>query len=187
MTIQRRGPRRSISPFGDLTDWFQEDPWQVFDRWRQQEMPTAPSIDVRETDDAYVVKAEMPGVKPDEAEVTLDGRTLVIRGRYGEEREDEQEGRWIVRERRSGTYARAITLPSGVDPEKIKASFENGELMLTVPKAQENRARRIPIGGGAAGAKSVGSGDGRTAARGEQGEQTSQQGQAGRPERPGTR
>jgi HSP20 family protein len=119
--------------------------------------------------------------------VTLDGRTLVIRGRYGEEREDEQEGRWIVRERRSGTYARAITLPSGVDPEKIKASFENGELMLTVPKAQENRARRIPIGGGAAGAKSVGSGDGRTAASGEQGEQTSQQGQAGRPERPGTR
>jgi HSP20 family protein len=128
---------------------------------RQQAVPTLPALDVRETDDAYVVKAEMPGVKPDDAEVTLDGRTLVIRGKYGEERDDEREGRWIVRERRSGTYARAITLPGAIDPEKITTSFEDGELKLTLPKAEESRARRIPIQGGQT-AKSVGSGEGRT-------------------------
>src|SRR5918911_1301635 len=162
MTLTRRGSQRSAAPFGDMVNWLMDDPWETLDRWRQQSVPTLPSVDIRETDDAYVVKAEMPGVKPDDADVTLDGRTLVIRGKYGEEREDEQEGRWIVRERRSGTYARAITLPSGIDADKISSEFENGELKLTLPKAEESRARRIPIAGAGQGARSVGSGEGRT-------------------------
>jgi HSP20 family protein len=86
----------------------------------------------------------------------------MVRGRYGEERDDEiEQGRWLVRERRTGTYARAITLPSQVDPDRIESSFENGELRIQLPKAAESRARRIPIQAGAGGAKQVGTGEGR--------------------------
>jgi HSP20 family protein len=166
MTMIRRGSQRSVAPFGDMVNFLMDDPWDTLDRLRQQAVPTLPALDIRETDDAYVVKAEMPGVKPDDAEVTLDDRTLVIRGKYGEEREDEREGRWIVRERRSGTYARAITLPGAIDPDKISSSFEDGELKLTLPKAEESRARRIPIAGGGQSAKSVGTGEGRTTGEG---------------------
>lgn len=163
MAMSRRRNQRAVSPFGDLMDALNEDPWQTF--WgRRADAPSAPAVDVRESPDAYVIEADMPGVKPEDLEVTLEGRTLVIRGRYGAEREEEEgdasRGRWIVRERRSGTYARAITLPEGIDADNIKSTFENGELQLTLPKAQERRARRIPIGGGAEGARSVGSGQG---------------------------
>jgi HSP20 family protein len=172
MTLMRRGSRRSLSPFGEDLEWLLDDPWQALDRLSRQAAPSVPSVDVRETEDAYVVKAELPGMKPEDAEVTLDDRTLVIRGKFGEEEESEREGgRWIVRERRAGSYARAISLPTTIDADKIESSFENGELKITLPKAQESRARRIPIGGGAGAARSVGAGEGRTAGQGEQGQE----------------
>jgi HSP20 family protein len=64
----------------------------------------SPSVDIRETDDAFVIEAEMPGVKPEDAEVTIDGRTLVIRGRSEDEKErNEKNGRYLMRERHSAT------------------------------------------------------------------------------------
>jgi HSP20 family protein len=154
--LTRRPPERRMMPVRSAFDWLFEDPWFEGGRWSEGSM--APSIDMRETDDSFVVEAEMPGVKPDDTEVTLDGRTLVIRGQYETDHEqDGQSGRYLMRERRSGTYARAITLPAEVDTDKVSSSFENGELTVTLPKAPQARSRRIPVSAGACGAKQVGS------------------------------
>jgi HSP20 family protein len=153
----RRAPRRSTVPFRDVFDWAFQDPWTSFfdgDRFNQVAMP----VDMRETDDAFVIEAELPGIKPEETEVTVDGRTLVIRGRYGEEREEDDKGkRYLMRERRVGEVARSITLPAAIDPDKVTSSYEQGELKVVLPKAAESRAKRIPIKSGATGAKLVGS------------------------------
>jgi HSP20 family protein len=113
-----------------------------------------PAMDVRETDEAYVVELDMPGVKPDDIDVTLERQSLVIRARYGVEREAEQ-GRWLLRERSSGSFIRSVVLPEAIDAEAVTSSFENGELRLTLPRSREGRAMRIPIAGSAGTAKQV--------------------------------
>jgi len=153
--LSRRAPERQLMPFRSAMDWLFEDPFADGGRWSAATMP---SIDMREEDDDYVIEAELPGVKPEDVDVTLDGRTLVIQGRYGSEQENDggKQGRYLLRERRSGTYTRAITLPGQIDADHVQSSFENGELTLTLPKAQEARTRRIPISAGSSGAKQVG-------------------------------
>lgn len=148
MTLTRRAPQRSVMPFRDVLDWVFDDPWRQMGLTNQF-AEGGISIDLRETDDAFIVEAEMPGIKPEDTEVTLEGRTLVIRGRFSEEREEGgQDKRYLVRERRSGQVSRVITLPAPVDAENVKTQFENGELRIELPKAPETRARRIPIGSG---------------------------------------
>jgi HSP20 family protein len=153
--LTRRPQERRTVPVRSALDWLFEDPWGDGGSWPSATMPP---IDMRETDDAFVVEAELPGVKPEDVDITLDGRTLVIRGEYGTQQgpEDGKQGRYLVRERRSGVYTRAVTLPGAVDTDRAETSFENGELTLTLPKAPEARTRRIPISGGAANAKQVG-------------------------------
>lgn len=78
-------------------------------------------------------------------EITLDNRTLTIKGDIHEENVSEDEGRYHIRERRFGTFSRSISLPSRVDAEKIDASYDAGILTLHVPKAEESKPRRITI------------------------------------------
>jgi HSP20 family protein len=154
--LTRRYPERSMTPLRSALDMLFEDPWMS--RWSEGGL-AQPSIDMRETDDAYVIEAEMPGVKAEDVEVTIDGRTLVMRGQFREEREtDDQDGRYLMRERRTGTFTRAITLPGGIDADRVSSKFENGELVITLPKAAEARARRIPIGNAGDSARRVGPG-----------------------------
>jgi HSP20 family protein len=144
-----------MTPYRTALDWFFDEPFVNLSRWGG-DGGTLP-IDMRETNDAYVVDVELPGVKPEDTEVTLDGQTLVIRGHYGtEHEEDGKGGRYLVRERQSGTFGRAITLPGGIDADKVTSSFANGELTITLPKLAEAKARRIPVTAGPAGAKRVG-------------------------------
>ena len=118
-----------------------------------------PPVDVRETDDALIVEMAMPGITPEEIEVTLDGRTLAIRARTEKDTERQaEEGRYLVREREVASYARVIMLPTEVDAEKVVSSFENGELTLTLPKAVDRRSRRIPVTAGEKPAQAVGPG-----------------------------
>lgn len=161
MTLIRRQPSRSM-PLRDAFDMMLSDPWSGFmgdgERWGSGGMP----IDVRETDEGFVIEAEMPGMRPEDTEVTLDGRTLTIQGHFGEQRhDDEGKGeRYLVRERRSGSMVRSVTFPIAVDADKVSCTFEHGELKVTVPKAAESRARKIPITEGSGKAKQVGSGSG---------------------------
>lgn len=122
----------------------------------------APPLDVRETDDAWIVELDLPGQDPDDIEVLIEGRTLTVRGRTQEEAE-RREGEYLLRERRRGQFVRALTLPGMVEVDKVTSRVENGELIINLPKAAQNRARRIEVGGSSQ-ARPVGSGSGRPVA-----------------------
>lgn len=103
-----------------------------------------PAVDIVNTQDAFVVVASLPGVGPDDVEITLENQTLSIRGQVGDDSESE-EGDYLYRERRIGRFSRQITFPTRVESENAEASFENGTLRLRVPKAAETKPRRIEI------------------------------------------
>jgi HSP20 family protein len=102
------------------------------------------AIDMYETKDEVVVKAAMPGIKPEQTEVTITGNTLTIRGEAKEEKEVKEEN-YICRERRMGTFSRSIALPDGLKADKAEATFENGVLTLKIPKAEEAKPKTIKI------------------------------------------
>ncbi len=103
-----------------------------------------PNVDVIENNDTIVVKAELPGIKPEDIDVRVEGNTLLMRGE-GTEETEEKEGRYHVHERRQASFARAIPLPTGVNTDKANAEFENGILTLTLPKSEEAKPKQISI------------------------------------------
>jgi HSP20 family protein len=106
-----------------------------------------PSANVRETKDGYLFDFELPGMSPEQVEVTCDNGVLLVRGERTEERKEGEEGRYHVFERSYGSFSRSFQLPQGVDEDSIEASFENGLLRLRVPKAALPQPRRIEIQG----------------------------------------
>lgn len=104
-------------------------------------------LDVMEKDNSYEVRASLPGIKPEDVQITVQGNTVTIRGETGAEQERKDEN-WIVRERRSGAYFRSFTLPSEVDSSKAAARYENGVLVLELPKAEAAQPRRIQVNAG---------------------------------------
>ncbi len=104
-------------------------------------------VDVYQTDDAIVVEAALPGVKPDDIDISVTGDTLTIRGEvHAEKTNGNGDGRqYHVRERRYSRFARSITLPSMVDASKAEAEIEDGIVTLTIPKAEEAKPRQITV------------------------------------------
>ena len=103
-----------------------------------------PALDVYETPEQLVVKAAIPGVKPEDIEVTVREDTLVIHGEAKAEHEEKEE-RYYLRERRAGTFHRAVALPTGLDTEKVEATFEDGILAITLPKTEKAKAREVKV------------------------------------------
>ncbi len=103
-------------------------------------------LDVAEDDNDYIVKASLPGVKPDNIDVTYRNGTLTISGESKHEQDVENE-QYHMRERSFGTFRRSITLPGDIDPDKIDAHFEDGVLTLMLPKSEQAKPKRIPIKG----------------------------------------
>ena len=103
-------------------------------------------LDVIEQSDAVLVKASLPGVRPEDVDITVQNNVLTIRGETREERES-GEGRYHRRERRFGSFVRQVLLPVEVDPNACDANFENGVLTITLPKSEQARPRRIAIRG----------------------------------------
>lgn len=101
-------------------------------------------LDIASTTDALIVEAALPGVRPDDVEITVEDGTLTIRA---ESREEHQvtEGETLVSEIRRGSVSRAIALPSGLEPDKATASFEHGLLRLSIPRAEAVKPRQIRI------------------------------------------
>lgn len=142
MTLVRRPLDRNQIPFRSAMERFLGE-WP-FGSMQGGFTELAPPLDVRETDDAYIVEVELPGVDPKNTEVSIEGRTVTIRGQFAEEQE-KQEGNFLLRERRRGQFMRAVALPGMVEVDKATSSYENGELVITLPKASQNRARRVEI------------------------------------------
>jgi HSP20 family protein len=103
-----------------------------------------PAIDVAETQDRFVITAELPGVEPDDVDISVENSVLTLRGDRRFYRETKEDDFHRI-ERRFGNFARSITLPSTADPQGIKASFDAGVLTIEVPKKEEAKPRKIQI------------------------------------------
>jgi HSP20 family protein len=101
-------------------------------------------LDIRSAPDALVVDAALPGIRPEDVEITVEDRTLTIRAESRDERQEEQ-GETLVSEIRRGAVRRTITLPRGLETDKATATFENGVLHLSIPRADEVKPRQIQI------------------------------------------
>jgi HSP20 family protein len=102
------------------------------------------ALDMRETDEALVVEASLPGIKPEDVDISISGNALTIKGESKQEKEEEQE-KYHYRERRYGIYQRTITLPVEVDADGADATFQDGVLKLTLPKMEETKAKHIEV------------------------------------------
>jgi HSP20 family protein len=103
-----------------------------------------PTVDVSETDDEYIVRAELPGVSKGDIKVTLKENVLTIRGEKKQERETKDENFHRV-ERIYGAFQRSFTLPGEVRVDKIDAKFKDGVLTIRLPKAEETKAKEIEV------------------------------------------
>lgn len=105
----------------------------------------APTFEVKETKDAYVFKADLPGVKEEDLDVSITGTRLTVTGKREAEQRREDE-RFYAYERSYGSFTRAFTLPEGVDTEHVEASLDNGVLTVRVAKAPESQPRKVSLG-----------------------------------------
>lgn len=101
-------------------------------------------LDVTKNGDNTVIRASMPGVSPDDIQVSIEDSVLTIKGQTAKDQQDEGET-YLMRERRTGSFHRALRLPDSVDPDKVQPSYEHGVLTITVPKAEEKRARQLTV------------------------------------------
>lgn len=108
-----------------------------------------PAMDVAERGDAYLVQAELPGVSPEQVDVSFEQNVLTVRGTKPSSFDVQNEGelRVFASERVSGTFERAVRLPEFVNADRIEASFSNGLLTITIPKAEAAQPRKIQIKG----------------------------------------
>ncbi len=108
-----------------------------------------PAMDLLEEEGEFVLRADLPGVSEDEVSVELEENVLTISGERRSEHQESKHGNVRI-ERASGRFARSLTLPEGVDPESIRASFDKGVLEVRIPKPEERRPRRVAINVGGA-------------------------------------
>jgi len=133
------------------------DPFRVMDallRWDPfrgdlggGDLEFVPRFDVKETKDAYVIQADLPGVKDEELGVSLSGNLLTISGKREEEHREEGES-YYAAERSYGNFVRSFTMPDGVDAENVNADLKQGVLTVHIPKKPEAQPKRISIGKG---------------------------------------
>jgi HSP20 family protein len=116
-----------------------------------------PPMDVVEADEHFILKADLPGLTEADVNIEVQDGTLTISGERKAEREQRERG-WYRIERSFGSFNRSLTLPDGVDPDAIDASFSDGVLEVRIPKPAERKPRRISISG------SSGDGNGKPAA-----------------------
>ncbi|HUA75708.1 MAG TPA: Hsp20/alpha crystallin family protein [Solirubrobacteraceae bacterium] len=106
-----------------------------------------PAMDLVEEGEDYVLRADLPGLSEDDVNVELEDNVLTVSGERKSEHEEKRDGYRRI-ERASGSFARSLTLPDGVDPERVKAHFEQGVLEVRVPKPEQRKPRRVKIGVG---------------------------------------
>jgi HSP20 family protein len=145
MTIVRRP-----SPFGELLplrtamDRLFDEPYSRLFWGAGHNGDGIVPLDVTSTPDELIVRASLPGVRPEDVEITIEGGTLAISGSTAAETTDESPA-YLVREIRRGSFSRTMTLPDGLEPDGAKASFELGILTLRIPKAAQVKPRQIRI------------------------------------------
>jgi HSP20 family protein len=103
-----------------------------------------PAMDLVETEEDFVLRADLPGLSEEDVKIEFEDNVLSISGERKAEHEERKEGYYRV-ERSSGSFSRALTLPEGVDPEAVKASFDRGVLEVRIPKPEQRKPRKVAI------------------------------------------
>ncbi|AQT67280.1 Spore protein SP21 [Anaerohalosphaera lusitana] len=133
--------KRTNDLFRDFFSDFGFEPMTEAGRWAKE---FTPSINVSETDKAYKISAELPGMDENDIDVSIEGDSLLIKGE--KKAEDQEEGEnWFRSERSFGQFQRAIGLPVDVDEDKIEAEFKKGVLNVVLPKTEEARTKSKKI------------------------------------------
>jgi HSP20 family protein len=141
-SLVRWDPFREMMSLRDVMDRLVDD---AFIRPRDgMGMLTGPAIDMVEKEDEVTVKATLPGVKPDDVNLTITGDVLTIRGEIKSEHNEDGDN-FVLRERHFGSFSRSVPLPTTVVADKAKAEFEDGVLTLSLPKAEEVKPKTISI------------------------------------------
>lgn len=132
MVLERRRPSLDLLP------------WRSFWMPSDGERGWTPALDIFEKDDRFVVKAELPGMKEDDIDVSVVGDTLTIKGEKKTEEEIDEEDYYHM-ERTYGSFLRSISLPSNVNADKIEAKYEDGVLEVSLPKIAEVKPKRVKV------------------------------------------
>ena len=139
LTVQRKRP---------MAPWFFDDEFgSGLDRWfggANASDGYSPAVDVHETEDAYVLEADLPGMKKEDVNIEVLEDTVTIHGTRSDESEEKKENYHRV-ERRSGEFKRTFRIPGGFQHDGVKGGFENGVLHLTLPKPDVQKSKRIEV------------------------------------------
>lgn len=140
--LVRWDPLREMSGVRNMMDWAFDD----FFRRSPADFESANTVDVNmiQNDNELVLKASIPGVKPEDIKISVSGDTLTLSGETKEE-DEEKDANYHLHEMRYGYFSRSISLPVKVDSDKAKAEFENGVLKLTLPKSEEVKPKTITV------------------------------------------
>ena len=142
------GAGDGLDPFRVMDALLRWDPRRGGEWSRLAAAPTfTPRFDVMETKDAYVLEADMPGVKEEELDVSLNGNLLTISGKRDADHHEDGDAYFVI-ERSYGSFARSFTMPESVDAAGVTAHLKNGVLTVRIPKKPEAQPRRIAIGNG---------------------------------------
>jgi len=120
--------------------------WPVMPRWRRAvaERAWMPPIEMYEKNDHYMVRAELPGLKKEDIDISVVGETLTIKGEKKTEEEVKEDDYYFC-ERSYGNFQRSVTLPSAVDAKKIEAKFNDGVLEVSLPKSEAVKPKKVEI------------------------------------------
>ena len=144
MAIERWHPLTDLMSLRQAMDRLFEDSFVRPSRFLTLGETAEPALEVYQTPDEVVVKAALPGLKPEDVSIDISGETLTIQGESKAEQEIKRED-YLYQERRYGTFSRKVVLPSGLEPDKAEATMEDGVLTLTIPKAEEVKPKAIQI------------------------------------------
>ncbi len=150
MAIEKRGNdvENRLGNVFSLADQLLEGPFRSRGpSWlRSREKSPAPSMDVSETGEEYLIELEVPGMDPDQLDLSISGHTLTISGEINEKEERSDENRDYHRiERNYGTFTRQVQLPEATETENVEADYSRGVLQIRVPKAQQAKTKKIDV------------------------------------------
>jgi HSP20 family protein len=133
-------------PFRLMRDMLRWDPFREMApyQWPEERVAFTPSFEVKETREAYLFKADVPGVKEPDLEVHLVKNRLTIQGKREAEKQDKDDS-YFMYERSYGSFSRSFTLPDGIDSDHLKAELKDGVLTVVLPKAPEVKPKKIAV------------------------------------------
>jgi len=131
-------------PFAELGELRRQFDRMFGDMADGRERGWTPAVDVVREKDSLLIRADVPGIKPDEVKIEVEDDILTVSGRH-EDTKEEKDKDYLRRERRYGSFSRAMALPAGVDPKKIKATTRDGVVEVTIPLPKQPEKKKVEI------------------------------------------